>query len=75
MSGVRVLRLLEYTYPNQETADLDMAQWGVPPIGAHKGASRRLPGHATLDSHADYMIRSAIIQQPIFAEEPADADN
>ncbi len=50
MSGVRVLRLIEYTYPTQEDADLDMSCWAIPASG-----SRRVNGK---------VIRSAIISQP-----------
>lgn len=34
---VRVLRLLEYTYENQELADADMARWGTPANGTRTG--------------------------------------
>lgn len=30
---IRVLRLLEYTYPDNEMAEQDMARWSMPPIG------------------------------------------
>jgi hypothetical protein len=48
----KVLRLIEYTYPNVEAADADMKRWGVPPVGA-KAVVR---GTTT--------IRSTIIQHP-----------
>lgn len=50
MSGVRVLRLIEYYYPSQEEADLDMSRWNAPAIGAR--------------SIAFGVLRSTIIQQP-----------
>lgn len=30
---IRVLRLMEYEYPDVETMDRDMSGWAVPPIG------------------------------------------
>lgn len=67
MSGVRVLRLLEYTYPDQEAADRDMANWGVPPVGAREHGQRK-PHSNGMNR---MMIRSAIIQQP-FEPEPTE---
>jgi hypothetical protein len=32
--AVRVLRLIEYTYPDLEIADIDMRHWNLPPSGA-----------------------------------------
>lgn len=52
MTAVRILRLLEYTYPDQETADKDMGHWTVPANGHHGSWP-----HVTT-------IRSAIISQP-----------
>lgn len=49
---VRVIRVLEYDYPDQETAEADMENWGVPPNGVF-----RIPKGRT---HADLVIRSAI---------------
>jgi hypothetical protein len=46
----RVLRLLEYTYPDAKAADNDMRHWGIPPIGA--------AGKGTT------VIRSTIMQMP-----------
>jgi hypothetical protein len=46
----KVLRLLEYTYPNAEVADVDMKRWSIPPIGA--------AGKGTT------VIRSTIMQMP-----------
>jgi hypothetical protein len=34
---VRVIRVLEYDYPDQATAEVDMANWGVPPNGVRHG--------------------------------------
>jgi hypothetical protein len=34
---VRVIRVLEYDYPDQATAEADMARWGVPPNGVRNG--------------------------------------
>lgn len=34
---VRVIRVLEYDYPDQDTAEADMARWGVPPNGVRHG--------------------------------------
>jgi hypothetical protein len=34
---VRVIRVLEYDYPDQATAEADMARWGVPPNGVRSG--------------------------------------
>jgi hypothetical protein len=35
---VRVIRILEYVYPDHETAELDMRNWNVPENGSvHKG--------------------------------------
>ncbi len=31
---VRVIRVLEYEYPDHETAERDMANWKVPPTGS-----------------------------------------
>lgn len=46
----KVLRLLEYTYPDAEAADGDMKHWEIPPIGtAGKGTTT---------------IRSTIMQMP-----------
>lgn len=36
-SRVRVIRVLEYDYPDQETCEKDMARWGVPPNGVRHG--------------------------------------
>lgn len=51
MSGVRVLRLLEYIYASQEKADEDQQRWVVPANG-----SRWMNKQET--------IRSAVISQP-----------
>jgi len=34
---VRVIRVLEYDYPDQATAEADMARWGVPANGVRRG--------------------------------------
>lgn len=34
---VRVIRVLEYDYPDQDTAEADMANWGMPPNGVRYG--------------------------------------
>ena len=36
---VRVLRLLEYEYPDLETAVADMDRWGIPPNGTNPRSS------------------------------------
>jgi hypothetical protein len=36
---VRVLRLLEYVYPDLETAQIDMERWHVPPTGSRSHKS------------------------------------
>jgi len=36
---VRVLRLLEYEYPDLETAVADMDRWGIPPNGTNPARS------------------------------------
>lgn len=48
---VRVLRMIEYTYPDIETADEDIARWNIPANG-----TRAITGM--------YSIRSAIIMDP-----------
>lgn len=63
MSGVKVIRILEYTYEDQETADRDMMRWGVPPNGAHEGFTRRYEGRTPVPAGA-VTIRSAMIQYP-----------
>lgn len=71
MSGVKVIRILEYTYEDQETADRDMMRWGVPPTGAFEGGVRRFEGRKP--THAGSVtIRSAVIQYP-FGEELTEA--
>lgn len=48
---VRVIRVLEYDYPDQATAETDMARWGVPPNGVRNGwgqAARRSPYTGTV---------------------------
>jgi hypothetical protein len=47
---IRVLRLIEYTYPDNETAEADMQRWGVPANGSKKWGK-----------HDDKVIRSTII--------------
>lgn len=37
---VRVIRILEYDYPDQATAETDMARWSVPPNGVRDGWGR-----------------------------------
>jgi hypothetical protein len=34
---IRVLRVLEYEYPDAEMMTKDMERWGVPANGVHKG--------------------------------------
>ena len=53
---IRVIRLMEYTYPDVETMDKNMMQWYISPNG-----SRRIT--------TDRLIRSAVIIEPIFPEE------
>jgi hypothetical protein len=33
---IKVLRLMEYTYPDQKTADEDIARWVTPAVGTYK---------------------------------------
>ena len=33
---VRVIRVLEYEYEDQASANLDMSRWGVPPMAIHR---------------------------------------
>lgn len=35
MTGVRVVRIMEYEYESLEAANADMAHWQVPPQGSH----------------------------------------
>jgi len=52
----KVLRVLEYTYPDAVLADVDMKQWEIPPIGAAtKGRT---------------VIRSTIMQFPEENDDP-----
>ena len=46
---VRVLRLLEYVYPNHEGAEADMARWSMPANGT-KALSSRDVGEYTISS-------------------------
>lgn len=55
---VRVLRLLEYVYPNQETAEADMANWGVQT--SREGGPPSIRNRNT----GPYVIRSAVIREP-----------
>jgi hypothetical protein len=54
---VRVIRVLEYDYPDQETAERDMARWGVPPNGVRSGWGQ--PNVRGLMFHTGTVIRSA----------------
>lgn len=63
MTQVRILRLLEYTYENQEAADRDKMRWGVPPGGAFEGNVKRYEGHTPTD-YSKVIIRSSIIEHP-----------
>lgn len=53
--AVRVLRLMEYTYPDFESADEDMQRWHV----QHSYSPR-----------SGFIIRSTVILSPVPAEEP-----
>lgn len=55
---IRVLRLLEYTYPDNQSAEDDMGRWGVPANGSKKWGV-----------HDAKVIRSAIITDLNFKEE------
>lgn len=44
---IRVLRIIEYTYDNNQRAEEDMARWQVPAIGTRR--------------HGNMTIRSTII--------------
>lgn len=54
---IRVIRLMEYTYPDIKDMDADMLNWYVPPNGSKKMALR------------GRLIRSAVITEPVFPEE------
>jgi hypothetical protein len=56
---VRILRLMEYTYPDNERAERDMMRWAIPPIGG------RL--------HGDMTIRSTILTNLNFGEDETEA--
>lgn len=63
MTQVRVLRLLEYTYEDQEGADADKMRWGVPANGAYEGGVSGYRGRQKVQS-SPVLIRSAIIEHP-----------
>lgn len=52
--SVRVIRVLEYEYPDFKSAEADMAKWGVPA----NGATIRPPGSVNGRAHWS-LIRSA----------------
>jgi hypothetical protein len=52
----RVLRLLEYTFPDAECADRNMQNWAIPANG--------------VTAYGDNIIRSSIIQYPEKDEHP-----
>jgi hypothetical protein len=52
---IRILRIIEYTYPDNETAEEDMGRWQIPAVGIYK------PGK-------DKTIRSTIITDLNFGE-------
>ncbi len=51
--AVRILRLIEYTYPDYETAFDDMSRWGVPATGVKSFGQ------------ADREIRSAVLNPTV----------
>ncbi len=53
MASVRVLRLLEYTYPDTEAMADDMARWGVPANGEK------------LFGRIDRRIKSAVLPEKV----------
>lgn len=68
---VRVLRLLEYTFSDQETADQHMASWGMPANGVKRLDQHR--GHYQVDREIGdgyLIIRSATLPQETLPEEP-----
>ena len=46
---IRVLRLLEYRYPNGDDMVADMARWSVPPVGVSPHNWRNMIVSTTLD--------------------------
>ena len=55
MAKVRVLRLMEYIYDDQETAAADQGRWNMPAIGWHR--------------LGNMLIRSTILTDLNFGEE------
>jgi hypothetical protein len=58
---IRILRIIEYTYADNQRAEEDMQRWQVPPIG-----SRR---------HGNMTIRSTIITDLNFKPYPVADDD
>jgi hypothetical protein len=57
---VRVIRILEYVYPDHETAEEDQRRWNIPPNGSvmRGGGSHHMPGKEPVRVEK-YMITSA----------------
>jgi hypothetical protein len=57
---VRVIRILEYVYPDHETAEEDMRRWNVPENGSvRKGGGSRREGDRGPAMVKGYIITSA----------------
>lgn len=54
---VRVIRLIEYVYKDQDVANADMAHWNAPAIGVHS-------------PHGNMTLRSTILTMPWDSEVP-----
>lgn len=72
---VRVVRVIDYTYPDHETAEQDMLRWGVPANGSYVGGLRNPQGNRRV-----YAIHSATttprgVAEVPFEDQPAEITN
>ena len=44
---IRVLRVLEYVYPDAKTAEQDMARWQIPANGSYAAGANKMLKSAT----------------------------
>lgn len=50
---IRVLRLIEYVYPDAQTAEMDMSRWSIPAIGTINYRTN-CPIRSTILTNLDY---------------------
>jgi hypothetical protein len=72
---VRVIRVLEYSYPDQATYEADIARWQVPPNGTKNSGQTQI-NHETGARRKGTVIRSAttLVETMPEGEEPGDGE-